>query len=114
MHDAGACGNKGNKSPTFARSNRSIRSKDELSFGDRGLLADFEAALLMLHEADEQLYQLLLEYDPDHVYWIEIEPRGARNATYLFSKPIDVSLRLADEFFCKEKECYFNISDFGH
>ncbi|MCM2674363.1 ATP-dependent DNA helicase DinG [Alkalicoccobacillus plakortidis] len=77
--------------------------REELSYRDRALWADGSRMISSLLEEDEQLYELLLEYDENQVYWIEAEPKGARNATFLYSKPIDVSERLADDFFGRKK-----------
>ncbi len=77
--------------------------KDEMPYSDRGFIADVERMIQSLYEQEQTLYGLLLEYDSNVVYWIEVEPRGAKNATYLYSKPIDVSNLLADHFFTKKK-----------
>lgn len=77
--------------------------KDAMTYRDRGFIADVERMIQSLYEQEQTLYGLLLEYDPNVVYWIEAEPRGAKNATYLYSKPIDVSDLLADHFFTKKK-----------
>ncbi|NEU31189.1 ATP-dependent DNA helicase DinG [bacterium LRH843] len=77
--------------------------KDELSYSDRGVISDIEQVIATFAEQEQHLYGLLLEYDPNMVYWIEVEPKGAKNATYIYSKPIDVSELLADQFFTKKK-----------
>jgi ATP-dependent DNA helicase DinG len=77
--------------------------KDDMTYKDRGFIADAESVVESFYEEEQILYEMLLEFDPNVVYWIEIEPRGAKNATYLFSKPIDVSDLLADHFFAKKK-----------
>ncbi|WP_368504473.1 ATP-dependent DNA helicase DinG [Alkalihalophilus sp. As8PL] len=77
--------------------------KDSISYGDQGILTDAERLLEALADEEQTLYELLLEADPDFVYWIEIEPRGAKNATFIYSKPIQVAERLADDFFAKKK-----------
>ncbi|MFC0559916.1 ATP-dependent DNA helicase DinG [Halalkalibacter alkalisediminis] len=77
--------------------------RDDMTYKDRGFIVDVESVIDMLYEEEQILYEMLLEYDPNVVYWIEVEPRGAKNATFLFSKPIDVSELLADHFFTKKK-----------
>ncbi|MBP3950624.1 ATP-dependent DNA helicase DinG [Bacillus suaedae] len=77
--------------------------KEQLAYSEKAQLADLEGLIESLYEQEQNLYELLLEADPNVVYWIEIEPRGARNATYLYSKPIDVAELLADKFFAKKK-----------
>ncbi|WP_100407243.1 ATP-dependent DNA helicase DinG [Bacillus solitudinis] len=76
---------------------------DNLTFKERGFLADVDSVIEALVEEEQHVYELLLEADPNYVYWIEIEPRGAKNATFLYSKPIEVAERLADHFFAKKK-----------
>ncbi|MCL7745945.1 ATP-dependent DNA helicase DinG [Halalkalibacter alkaliphilus] len=77
--------------------------KDDMTYKDRSLIADVEGLIDQVYEEEQTLYELLLEYDPNMVYWVEVEPRGAKNATFLYSKPIDVSEILADRFFAKKK-----------
>ncbi|WP_227936224.1 ATP-dependent DNA helicase DinG [Alkalihalobacillus deserti] len=77
--------------------------RDDMTYKDRGFVVDIESVIDSLYEEEQVLYEMLLECDSNVVYWIEIEPRGAKNATFLFSKPIDVSDLLADHFFTKKK-----------
>ncbi|WP_332693246.1 ATP-dependent DNA helicase DinG [Halalkalibacter lacteus] len=77
--------------------------KEDMIYKDRGFIADVESVVESFYEQEQILYEMLLEFDPNNVYWIEVEPRGAKNATFLFSKPIDVSDLLADYFFTKKK-----------
>jgi ATP-dependent DNA helicase DinG len=77
--------------------------KESMPYKERGFLADIESVIETLFEEEQHVYELLLEADPNFVYWIEVEPRGAKNATYLYSKPIEVGERLADDFFAKKK-----------
>ncbi|WP_088102178.1 ATP-dependent DNA helicase DinG [Halalkalibacter urbisdiaboli] len=77
--------------------------QESLLFKDRGFLADVDSVVDSLYDEEQTVYELLLESDPNYVYWIEIEPRGAKNATFLYSKPIDIAERLADDFFAKKK-----------
>ncbi|ARK30343.1 hypothetical protein BkAM31D_11180 [Halalkalibacter krulwichiae] len=77
--------------------------REDMTYQDRGFVADLDSVVQSLSEQEDILYDLLLEYDPNYVYWIEVEPRGAKNATFLFKKPIDVSDLLADHFFTKKK-----------
>ncbi len=90
--------------PVFAKLTEPLAERNnDMTYGDRGFIADYERLIHSLLEGEKELYELLLEADPNAVYWIEIEPRGAKNATYLYSKPIDVSELLADHFFTKKK-----------
>ncbi|MFA9455499.1 ATP-dependent DNA helicase DinG [Halalkalibacter sp. AB-rgal2] len=76
---------------------------EHLHYSDQSFITELEKWFEVLLKEEDTLYQLLLEFDPTVVYWAEIEPRGARNATYLYSKPLDVSVALADLFFAKKK-----------
>ncbi|PAD11384.1 ATP-dependent DNA helicase DinG [Shouchella clausii] len=80
-----------------------VEEKVEEDYESRSLLADTQGAIAAFEETVQLLYELLLEYDDNYVYWIEVEPKGAKNATYLYAKPIEVSERLADQFFAKKK-----------
>ncbi|MFV8828338.1 ATP-dependent DNA helicase DinG [Alkalihalobacterium sp. APHAB7] len=75
---------------------------DDLSWEDRGTIADFQGVTNDFEETKQIIEQLLLEYDPNAVYWIEIEEKGAKNATYLFKKQVQLKETLADEFFAKK------------
>ncbi|KMK76408.1 ATP-dependent DNA helicase DinG [Alkalihalobacillus pseudalcaliphilus] len=75
----------------------------ELQNFEKAQLVDIHSLFEQLREHVAVLYEMLLECDPDYVYWIEIEARGAKNAAYLFRKPIDVAELLADSFFTKKK-----------
>ncbi|MFB4211388.1 ATP-dependent DNA helicase DinG [Shouchella sp. JSM 1781072] len=76
---------------------------DELAYQQQSAVANFKSIIASFEEEITQLYELLLEYDEDYVYWVEVEPKGAKNATYLYAKPIRIHDRLADEFFAKKK-----------
>ncbi|WP_018922284.1 ATP-dependent DNA helicase DinG [Salsuginibacillus kocurii] len=67
-----------------------------------GAIAEVREIWTNLEEEVLVLKQLLLESDPDYVYWMESEKKGALNATYLYARPIDVSSILADQLFAKK------------
>ncbi|MFC5714254.1 ATP-dependent DNA helicase DinG [Thalassorhabdus alkalitolerans] len=73
-----------------------------LSFQERGIVSDFLSAVRDLLAEGTMLEKLLLEEDPNMVYWMEAESKGAQNATYLYARPIDVSELLADKLFAKK------------
>ncbi|MEB1806809.1 MAG: ATP-dependent DNA helicase DinG [Bacillaceae bacterium] len=75
---------------------------DNLSWENRGTITDFQGVTNDFEEMKQNIEQLLLEYDPNAVYWIEIEEKGAKNATYLFKKQVQLKETLADEFFTKK------------
>ncbi|WP_216829217.1 ATP-dependent DNA helicase DinG [Alkalihalobacterium elongatum] len=76
--------------------------QNNLSWDERGTINDFHGLINDVEETKLSVDQLLLEYDPDAVYWVEIEEKGAKNATYLFKKQVHLSETLADEFFTKK------------
>jgi ATP-dependent DNA helicase DinG len=69
----------------------------------KGLIIDFQNIVNMLEKTEIELRLLLLSDDDNRVSWMEIDAKGARNATYLYSKPIEVAQLLADEFFAKKQ-----------
>lgn len=66
-------------------------------------LNELKSFLKWLLQLKTDLETLLLEYDPRYVYWIEIEEKGAKNATYIYRRPIEIKDTLARQFF-KKKE----------
>ncbi|MFN7252240.1 MAG: ATP-dependent DNA helicase DinG [Anaerobacillus sp.] len=74
----------------------------ELNFTQTGILTSFKGFYANLSEEKGKLEELLLQYDPNFVYWIEVDVKGAKNATYIYSKPIEVGEILADNFFSKK------------
>lgn len=79
------------------------KRKEEWSYEKQGILADFKRIMQDLDKEVKAFNQLLLEYDPNLVYWIETEEKGAKNATFLYSKPVEVGEDLADRFFMKKR-----------
>ncbi|MBU8907280.1 ATP-dependent DNA helicase DinG [Desertibacillus haloalkaliphilus] len=78
-------------------------NEEQLSYAENSLVAEFNGLTKSFEQTRVDIEELLLEYDPNSVYWIEVEAKGAKNATYLYSKPIDVADRLADDFFAKKQ-----------
>ncbi|KQL51865.1 MULTISPECIES: ATP-dependent DNA helicase DinG [Bacillaceae] len=80
------------------------KEKDnEPAYEERSFIANVKSMVALFEEEVTQLYELLLEYDKEFVYWIEAEPKGAKNAIYLYAKPIRVNERLADDFFATKQ-----------
>lgn len=77
--------------------------KDGLTLEERGVLTDFKSWLQSWQEETTKIERLLLEYDPNLVYWMETDERGAKNGSFLYSKPIDIGELLADHFFMHKK-----------
>ncbi|GAF65259.1 DNA replication protein dnaD [Bacillus sp. TS-2] len=76
-----------------------MQEQVELNYEEKSFLADFKSLIEQYDQHEQYLYELLLESDPNYVYWIEIEPKGARNAVFLYCRPIEVGEILADQFF---------------
>ncbi|WP_070121111.1 ATP-dependent DNA helicase DinG [Bacillus marinisedimentorum] len=68
-----------------------------------GLMDDFFLFTDILEERRIQLSEVLLDWSEGNVYWIEVDPKGAKNAIYLYSQPISVSDLLADSLFAKKR-----------
>lgn len=73
-----------------------------LQFQQSGILKAWKGFYATLSEKKADLEELFLQFDPNYVYWIEVDSRGAKNATYIFNKPIEVAEILADNFFSKK------------
>ncbi len=76
--------------------------EEQLTYLQTGIVTAFKGLKSNLTEEKEKLENLLLHYDPNYVYWIEVDVKGAKNATYILSKPIDVARQMADNFFRKK------------
>ncbi|WP_102345804.1 ATP-dependent DNA helicase DinG [Bacillus sp. Marseille-P3661] len=77
--------------------------KDQMTYNEKGIFSDFQSLILALNNIGDQLCNLLFESNTNKVTWIETEPKGALNATFLYSQPIDCSSILADKFFASKQ-----------
>jgi ATP-dependent DNA helicase DinG len=59
--------------------------------------------LTTYHRIAEHIEFLFFESHNDHVTWFEIEPKGAQNAAYVYSQPIEISELLANQLFTEKK-----------
>ncbi|WP_051541242.1 exonuclease domain-containing protein [Caldalkalibacillus mannanilyticus] len=64
----------------------------------RSTYTDWSSAIRTLAEYIDQLEALILHYDRNHVYWIEYEPKGARNSSGVFQQPLEVTTFLQPLF----------------
>jgi ATP-dependent DNA helicase DinG len=78
-------------------------SESYLDVKQKGRLVDFSSLINTLETIEQSIRTLLLTHDENMVCWMEIDAKGARNATYLYAKPIDISELLADQFFAKKR-----------
>lgn len=77
-------------------------NEEHLNFPQSGLITAMKGFYTNFSEEKGMLEELLLHYDPNYVYWIEVDVRGAKNATFIYNKPIEVSQILAENFFSKK------------
>ncbi len=75
----------------------------DLDFMQNGVVTNFKGIFTTLKEEKGKLEQLFLEFDQQFVYWLEIDAKGAKNAAYIYSKPIDISELFADKFLTKKQ-----------
>ncbi|RXJ03982.1 ATP-dependent helicase DinG [Anaerobacillus alkaliphilus] len=76
--------------------------EDELNFQQIGTFTAFKGVYGNISDEKGKLEELLLQYDPNFVYWMEVDAKGARNATFIYNKPIEVSEIIAENFFSKK------------
>jgi ATP-dependent DNA helicase DinG len=76
--------------------------EDHFTVAQKGLIVDFQGAVHRLEDEKSKLETMLLAPDPKQVRWIEVQAKGAKNAVYLYSQPIDVSEMLSNSFFSKK------------
>lgn len=65
-------------------------------------LAELNAYLEQLDELGDNLFHLLFEREPEHVYWVEAEQSGAKNAAYIYARPVEVASELSEQLFMKK------------
>ncbi len=76
--------------------------EDQFNFHQQGTYSAFKGLFVSISEEKGKLEELLLQYDPHFVYWLEVDSKGAKNATFIYNKPIEVSEIIADNFFSKK------------
>jgi len=69
----------------------------------RSIFIDWLGAMKQFKEYIYQLERMLLHYDPEMVYWIEFEPKGARNSAGIYRLPLRVNEFLEESLFQKKK-----------
>ncbi|MCD7033396.1 ATP-dependent DNA helicase DinG [Metabacillus sp. GX 13764] len=63
------------------------------------ILEEYFDKISFLNGVYEDLAELFFMKSEEHVRWIEIEAKGAKNAVSVYSEPLSVSELLADQFF---------------
>ncbi len=74
-----------------------------LSETETAVINDFILFTDLLEERRKQLSEVLLDWTEGHVHWLEADSKGAKNAIYLYSQPINASDLLADNLFAKKR-----------
>ncbi|WP_257351790.1 ATP-dependent DNA helicase DinG [Pseudalkalibacillus decolorationis] len=77
--------------------------EEHLTVQQKGILVDYTGLLNRLDEEKNTLAHMLLSANEGEVCWIETDQGGARNAASLYNQPIDISNRLASDFFAKKR-----------
>lgn len=72
---------------------------DHFDERQKGIFVDIEGRFVKFEEAKQSLTHLLRNHQENNVYWIEVDAKSARNAAFVYSQPIEISDRLAKEFF---------------
>lgn len=67
------------------------------------LMDEFHSVIDSLAKEKATLEHLLLHEQTDAVTWMELDVKGTIHSTVIYSQPIDISAKLADDFFSKKK-----------
>lgn len=76
---------------------------DKATKNEQSSLHEFQTAVKGFEHISQQIEKLLFKQQSNYVTWFEIEPKGAANATYIYSQPTSIADTLADEFFAKKQ-----------
>ncbi|WP_347549879.1 ATP-dependent DNA helicase DinG [Pseudalkalibacillus hwajinpoensis] len=77
--------------------------EDELTREQLNAAADFKGIHASVLEELAKVDYLLLQENNNDVKWVEIDPKGALNSAFLFSRPVEVGTVLSSEYFGKKK-----------
>ncbi|QOR65239.1 ATP-dependent DNA helicase DinG [Cytobacillus suaedae] len=69
----------------------------------KGTIYDYFSVVESIKSINEKLTLLLLVNQNNMVSWVEADTKGAKNAAYLFSQPINISEELKATFFSRKK-----------
>ncbi|WP_377888826.1 ATP-dependent DNA helicase DinG [Alkalihalobacillus sp. R86527] len=78
-------------------------NEEELSREQINAGADFKGLHASVLEELAKIDYLLLQDKSNDVKWVEIDPKGAINSAFLFSRPVEVGELLSEEYFGKKK-----------
>ncbi|MGB8001285.1 MAG: ATP-dependent DNA helicase DinG, partial [Anaerobacillus sp.] len=77
--------------------------EDELTREQLNTAADFKGIHATVLEELAKVDYLLLTENENDVKWVEIDPKGALNSAFIFSRPVEVGTVLSSEYFGKKK-----------
>ncbi|WP_394174055.1 ATP-dependent DNA helicase DinG [Guptibacillus hwajinpoensis] len=77
--------------------------EDELTREQLNAVADFKGIHSSVLEELAKVDYLLLNENENDVKWVEIDPKGALNSAFLYSRPVEVGNVLSSEYFGKKK-----------
>ncbi|PYZ94544.1 ATP-dependent helicase DinG [Salipaludibacillus keqinensis] len=75
---------------------------EEKSSDERRELDWLDSTLSQMEQQYEFFYDLILDQDEDSVYWLELETKGPKQSISIQRCPIEISEKLADQFFMKK------------
>jgi len=77
--------------------------EDNDSKNDKKIGLDWlELVFSQIEQQYVNFHKLILSHDEDSVYWLELESRGPKQSISIQGCPIDISEKLADQFFAKK------------
>lgn len=77
--------------------------EDVLTREQLNAVADFKGIHSSVLEELAKVDYLLLNENENDVKWVEIDPKGALNSAFLYSRPVEVGNVLSSEYFGKKK-----------
>lgn len=81
-----------------------IQVRDEqVTKSEQWITGDIKSFIQSLEGIANDLCGLFFDIQTNQVTWIEVEPKGAQNSTFLFSQPIDKSEILANRLFANKQ-----------
>lgn len=79
------------------------KKEEHLTVSQKGTLVDYTGLMNRLDEERSTLAHMILSSNEEEVCWLETDPGGAKNAVSMYNQPIDISDRLAADFFGKKR-----------
>ncbi|WP_237071906.1 ATP-dependent DNA helicase DinG [Priestia flexa] len=77
--------------------------QEQLTKREQSHIHELTSAIEQFHHLSSEFADFFFQPHLEEVTWIEIEPKGAANATFLYRQPLSVADTLADTFFAKKQ-----------